>query len=82
MASNALLAANNNVFNKTILGDDAFYFSDAKEVAAIISAYQSKSEHQSFLDANRAKIENTFRWDQIISQYESTFLRHLKKQKS
>jgi glycosyltransferase involved in cell wall biosynthesis len=82
MASNALLAANNNVFNKTILGDDAFYFADAKEVAAIISAFSSKRNHQPFLDENRAKIENTFRWDQIISQYESTFLNHLKKQKS
>jgi len=32
MASEALIAAHNNPFNKSVLSTDAFYFSDAEEV--------------------------------------------------
>jgi len=82
MASNALIAANDNVFNKTILGNDAFYFSNAQDVADIIKTFKSKTDFQNRLVANAAKIENSYRWDQIICSYEATFIKHLEKQQS
>ena len=37
MASNALICANDNIFNKSILGEDAFYFNNADQVASCIN---------------------------------------------
>ena len=77
MGSKAIIAANNNAFNKAILEEDAFYFSDSNEVANLIQAIEkpgnyAKSEK---MKANNAqKIEKLYTWDKIIKDYETLFL--------
>jgi hypothetical protein len=38
MACNCRIAAHNNIFNKAVLGEDADYFSNERDLAAIINA--------------------------------------------
>jgi glycosyltransferase involved in cell wall biosynthesis len=74
MASNALIAAHNNVFNKAILGDDAFYFSNPGEVAGVIMKCNSKESYTSFLTGNTQKIRTQYSWARITDLYEQVLL--------
>lgn len=70
MASQALICANRNDFNAAILGDDAFYFQNAGEVAATLNGLAAKLDCVSMVKANFAKIQRLYTWDNIVSQYE------------
>jgi glycosyltransferase involved in cell wall biosynthesis len=74
MASEALICANDNTFNKYILEDDALYFNTATEVAATLRLVRREdSRYKNMLEANRKKIEYVYNWDRIIDQYASHF---------
>ena len=68
MGSRALIAAHNNVFNKAILNDDAFYFSTAYEVSNLISSV-NKEENISKVENNIVKIKDQYNWPIINKQY-------------
>lgn len=72
MASQALIAAHNNIFNKSILGKDAFYFDKAEDVAAYLKNV-SKEKYDHLLEHNSQKIEGKYAWPKIIDQYERHF---------
>ncbi len=74
MASNALIAAHDNPFNRNILGEEGFYFSSSEDVAEIVKnadRYQKKRE--SFTRKNREKIEKIYNWDIIADQFIQLF---------
>jgi glycosyltransferase involved in cell wall biosynthesis len=68
MASNALIIAHNNSFNKSILKEDAFYFENANQVANFIGSLK-KQDYLHFVNQNNFKIENEFKWDSINKRY-------------
>jgi hypothetical protein len=74
MSSNALICANDNPFNRYILGDDALYFTSMKEVASVLENSR-KPEHQlqSYLRNNINKITSIYKWDIIVEQYANHF---------
>ena len=74
MASNALICAHENIFNSSILGIDALYFSSQKQLVTIIQN-TIKSDYKSQCSNNFKKIENTYYWDKIISDYERLLTR-------
>ena len=74
MASEALIAAHNNPFNKSVLNTDAFYFSNAKEVRNLVETVQRKEIEQVMVNNNLQKIKYQFNWDKIIDQYEEFIL--------
>jgi len=70
MSSNSLICANDNPFNKYILGDDALYFLTADEVATvIISTDKNAADNKLKLVNNSNKITNVYSWDIIVNQY-------------
>lgn len=73
MASNALICANDNIFNKSILGTDAFYFSNKQQVSKCILS-KNKMNFQNELTSNMFKIKDTYSWENIISQYLNHFI--------
>ncbi|WNH08600.1 DUF1972 domain-containing protein [Thalassobellus suaedae] len=77
MASNSLVVANNNVFNKSILQKDAFYFDTAEDVTKYVN-YLNKRDHTEFLERNIKKIEKRFNWDLINKEY-LTFIKEINK---
>lgn len=72
MASQALIAANRNIFNESILGEDAFYFTDQDDVCRLLESIE-KLNHKNIILNNEIKIKETFSWDTIINQYERHF---------
>jgi glycosyltransferase involved in cell wall biosynthesis len=74
MASEALIAAHNNPFNKSVLHSDAFYFSNAKEVCNLVETVQRKEPEKTMVNNNLHKIKYQFNWEKIIDQYETFIL--------
>jgi glycosyltransferase involved in cell wall biosynthesis len=72
MGSSALICANDNEFNSTILEKDAFYFSTADDITNVLKSI-SYTDHKSKVKNNREKISKLYTWDRIISQYETLF---------
>jgi glycosyltransferase involved in cell wall biosynthesis len=72
MASQALICANRNEFNSTILEEDALYFSNYRDVAACLETV-TKDHFLSFVDNNLQKIKSIYEWNKIIDQYENHF---------
>jgi glycosyltransferase involved in cell wall biosynthesis len=74
MSSNSLICANDNPFNKYILGKDAIYFQDAKEVANHLTKVKYERDlYQNMLKENREKITNLYDWELITDQYANHF---------
>jgi glycosyltransferase involved in cell wall biosynthesis len=73
MASNALICANNNVYNSAILGMDAHYFRTSLDVSELILNV-NKSGSKALLSANIEKIRSIYSWDIITDQYLDHFM--------
>ncbi|MBU3713997.1 MAG: glycosyltransferase family 1 protein [Ferruginibacter sp.] len=80
MASSCLICANDNVFNRSILGNDAFYFTNESDVISALQNFK-KTSFQTITESNLRKIENTYTWDIIINQYELLFEKNLSVEK-
>jgi glycosyltransferase involved in cell wall biosynthesis len=70
MASEALIAAHNNPFNQSVLNKDAYYFSNSREVRALVETVQRKEPEKTMVSNNLHKIKYQFNWESIIDQYE------------
>lgn len=68
MASNSLIIANDNEFNKSILLDNAFYFKNAQDVEKYIDVIQ-KVDYNDKLAACKNAIVEKFSWTNINKQY-------------
>ncbi|MEN0055570.1 MAG: DUF1972 domain-containing protein [Mucilaginibacter sp.] len=75
MASEALIAAHNNPFNKSVLNTDAFYFSNATEVKELVENVQWKDKEKNMVLNNLQKIQSQFNWESVIDQYEEFIIK-------
>lgn len=68
MASDALIVAHDNIFNRGVLGDDAFYFRNHRDI--IQNLELKKKNHREMVLENKNKIQDRFSWDRINGDYE------------
>ena len=73
MGCETLVCAYDNIFNKHILGEDAFYFKTAADLVALLSSDVNKGEHTGWVKNNVQKIEHNYNWDTITGKIESCF---------
>ncbi|WP_266363378.1 DUF1972 domain-containing protein [Tellurirhabdus rosea] len=73
MGSSGLICAHDNIFNKAILGKDAFYFTQASEVTTLLGTVE-KEAFAGLVANNRHKIQTVYHWPIIIQQYLDLFL--------
>ncbi|MEO8932801.1 MAG: DUF1972 domain-containing protein [Xanthomarina sp.] len=72
MASGALIVANDNVFNKSILKSNALYFKNCTDVNEIIDDESIYDKHkEAFKIDNTEEIKTSFNWDLINGKYET-----------
>jgi len=76
MASNALIVAHNNIFNKSILAENALYFVNSDDVKKQLSI--DRREHLKKIENNREEITVKFKWSLINSHYEEFILKSIK----
>lgn len=72
MASNALIAAHDNHFNKGVLEENALYFSNNQDVKKILET-TNKQNNSSFIENNYKAIEEKFSWEMINKSYLDLF---------
>lgn len=72
MASNALIVAHDNVFNRAVLEEDAFYFSTTSNITEILNNDLRKDNYKIFIERNRIKISEFYSWEYIIDQLEKS----------
>lgn len=74
MASNSLICAHKNPFNRHILGNDAFYFTNSEDVSVHLNGItKCDSQILHMLDNNNSKIVNAFDWELIVDKYVDHF---------
>lgn len=74
MGCNCLIAANDNLFNRGVLNDDAFYFANEEDLITLIRKVTSKLEYQKLIDNNTKKIRDRYNWPRIVDEYEKVLL--------
>ncbi|MEZ4792901.1 MAG: DUF1972 domain-containing protein [Gelidibacter sp.] len=74
MASNALIVANDNVFNKSILETDAIYFESHSDIERILIDDKAFGNKPTFTDKNAMKIKKSYSWESINAAYEDFIL--------
>lgn len=82
MASNALICANNNEFNKYILDDDAYYFDNSDDVKDICIGLKKTQDQSVKTQANIQKVKEIYNHDTIADQYLELFERALAQSQS
>lgn len=70
MGCGALIAAHDNVFNRSVLGEDAFYFKDASGVSSLLGEAVSPEIRARMTTANIQKIETFYNWPAVTDAYE------------
>ncbi|HCY80303.1 MAG TPA: glycosyltransferase family 1 protein [Xanthomarina gelatinilytica] len=68
MSSKALIIANDNEFNKTILNNNAFYFKTPEDVKVYVETLD-KADHSSKLAGCYDQINEQFNWNIINKEY-------------
>jgi glycosyltransferase involved in cell wall biosynthesis len=74
MACGCRIAAHSNRFNRSVLQDEADYFRDVNEVAAIINTPKDVSLIDQWKKLNMEKIRGIYNQEKIIAAYEQLML--------
>ncbi|MBK7965024.1 MAG: hypothetical protein IPK10_06875 [Bacteroidetes bacterium] len=80
MASSAYIISHDNLFNRNVLGDQAWYYNSPKAIAALLeNKAKLESTRTLYLHTQLEKIKREYNWQKIASQYEDVFKLVLKK---
>jgi glycosyltransferase involved in cell wall biosynthesis len=77
MASQALIAAHDNAFNRQVLAEDALYFANAEDITRLVEGLPAGLPAADMKRRNREKIVKDFNWPDIISHYEQFIMQCL-----
>jgi glycosyltransferase involved in cell wall biosynthesis len=81
MASKALIIAHNNEFNKGILKENSYYFSDSDEVKNILYSIK-KNDNLQMVQNNFEAIIKEYNWNKINGEYLQLFEECLSRHKT
>jgi hypothetical protein len=73
MSSTALICAFDNIFNKSILEENGYYFNSSKDISKLINRIIKNEEEDSKLMHNTNKIKTIYSWDKIVNDYHEFF---------
>lgn len=74
MGASALIVAHDNIFNRHVLGPDAFYFHSAGDIATAVRPITEKKSFEHFIENNRQKIATCYSWEHITNDLEKFLL--------
>ena len=74
MASQSVICANDNQFNRAVVGDNALYFSSVDDVANHLQQVDKKlGVYENMLADNIIKIRNIYSCENIVNAYAAHF---------
>jgi len=74
MGCGCVIATHDNPFNKAILTDCGYYFSNQQDVTGILNKPEDPSVAALWKERNAEKLRTIYNWDKIINDYEELFL--------
>jgi glycosyltransferase involved in cell wall biosynthesis len=76
MASNCFIMSHDNVFNRTVLGGNALYYSNDKEVTSLLDRLEelSSTYKLQFVSNNLETIRTQYSWEKLVDEHEKYFL--------
>lgn len=72
MACGSFIAAHDNTFNRSVLGENALYFTSPEDIRSHLVSTPIHLR-ASFVASNFARLDNDFSWSSIIDRYEALF---------
>ncbi len=69
MAASCIICAHDNEFNKSILGEDAFYFKKDNEITDILNSDYEKDLKISWVNNNLNKLQDNYDLDKTVNAY-------------
>ena len=74
MACKIFIISLNNIFNKSVLGDDALFFDNENDIEKILFDFDNLLKNkEKFIKNNLEKIEKKYSWNVIADKYENLF---------
>lgn len=73
MSSRALICASDNIFNKSILEENGYYFNSSGEIAEFINLIRKDKKEESKLNRNTNKIKTIYSWKKTVNDYHEFF---------
>jgi len=77
MNCDALICAHDNIFNRYVLENDAFYFKSETDIAELLKICVDKDNYTNWINNNRRKIDTEYNWDNITNKIEACFTKWL-----
>lgn len=76
MASNCFIIANDNIFNKAVLNNNALYFANKEDITTIVNNIDSNLNQYKniFINNNLECIREEYSWEKLIDDHEKYFL--------
>ena len=75
MASDCFILAHDNIFNRSVLGDNAIYYSSQESVTGILDCIDSIAEDnkEQFIMNNIEIIRKEYSWEKLVDKHEEYF---------
>jgi len=73
MAALTFIIAHDNEFNKSVINENAYYFNSVNALAVLLKDEEIVKNKMSFVQNNLARINEVYRWEIVVDQYESYF---------
>lgn len=75
MASGVMLLSHDNIFNRSVVGDNAIYYTNAQDITAIFNNIADiiATNKDRITTANIATIRDTYSWEKLVDIHEEYF---------
>ena len=73
MAAGCFILANDNIFNRSVLKDNAFYYNSPDEVTRILNDEKCFSDKEALIANNIQRISTHYSWERLVDQHEEYF---------
>lgn len=83
MAAGCLILANDNIFNRAVLKERAFYYQDEEDVCALLNQLEDTAlaHRQAFVEGNWEEIRTVYSWEKLVDEHEKYFKGLLQQEK-
>lgn len=84
MASECFVLANDNIFNRAVLKENALYYKDAQAVTSLLDNIEDIcQQHKSaYTAANIEEIKKEYSWEHLVDMHEEYFKELMKNKKA
>lgn len=83
MASDCFILANDNIFNKAVLGENALYYPNRNTVTELLNNIEllTLTHKKSYIEKNLEIIRKEYSWERLVDEHEKYFLWLLQEHK-